>query len=397
MPTTSYFELLTQPSSPASPRVGLLHTAHGDVETPAFLPVATQGTVKAVSPGDLCALGVSFLIANSYHLMMRPGTDLIEALGGLHRFMDWDRPIATDSGGFQIFSLGHLKKLTDNDVTFQSHIDGALHTLTPESAVRNQERLGVDVMMALDQCLGYTEDLDDVRKAVDRTTLWAGRCREAWTGLGLLYGIVQGGVFPEERARSAEAITALDFPGYAVGGLSVGEPKAKMLLTLDAVCPLLPVDRPRHLLGVGSPEDLLEGIARGIDQFDCVLPTRAARNGSLYTAQGRVNILNARYRTEAGPLEEGCDCPTCARFSAAYLHHLFKSKEILGLRLATLHNVRFMARLLEQARRAIREERFAQFKEAFLAGYEVTDEETRMAQRARWLEARGPDPASTAE
>ena len=382
------FRLLNTPASAAAPRLGILHTAHGDIETPAFNPVATQATVKTLTPHELRAVGVGTLIANSYHLLLRPGIDLIENMGGIHVFMRWDGPVATDSGGFQIFSLGHLQKIDDDALNFRSHVDGSSHTLTPEQAIRNQERLGVDMMMSLDQCVAYTDAQEDVHRAVERTTLWARRCREAWTGHGLLFGILQGGTFPEEREVAARAITALDFPAYAIGGLSVGEPKAQMYATLEISCQLLPADRPRHLLGVGAPEDLLEAIDRGADLFDSVLPTRTARNGALFTREGRVNILNARFKEEPGPLEQDCDCSTCTTYSVAYLHHLFRTKEILGLRLASIHNLRFLLRLLENARAAIREGRFSEFKDAFLADYRPTDESVRIAQREKWIAAR---------
>ncbi|MQG20939.1 MAG: tRNA guanosine(34) transglycosylase Tgt [SAR202 cluster bacterium] len=385
---TNDFVLLNQPLSPLAPRVGQLTTTHGKILTPAFNPVATQATVKAISSAELEDLGVSTIIANSYHLLMRPGIDLIEELGGIHSFMSWMHPIATDSGGFQIFSLGHMLQVDDDRLTFKSHIDGSLHSLTPEEAIQNQERLGVDLMMSLDQCVPFTNEIEAVQMGVRRTTLWARRCREAWSGKAMLFGIIQGGVFPEEREKSAKELVAMDFPGYAIGGLSVGEPKQSMYATLDSSCELLPINKPRHLLGVGSPEDLLEAIARGVDLFDSALPTRIARNGSLFTPEGRINILNARFKNQSGPIYPGCDCVTCTNYSTSYLHHLFKTQELLSLRLASIHNLRFILRLLEEVRVAIRANEFNAYKEAFLQTYKPTDEQTRIAQKAKWASAR---------
>jgi len=379
-------------------RAGTLRTPHGNVPTPAFMPVATQATVKALDPADLTAIGARILLSNTYHLYLRPGIEAIEQLGGLHRFMAWDNPILTDSGGFQVFSMGLLRKVAEEGVTFRSHIDGAEHALTPEKVVELQRRLGVDIMMPLDVCPAYGEDATALREAAERTLRWAERAvaanRSGQTGGQALFGIVQGGTSPELRRESAERTVALGFAGYAVGGLSLGEPKALTWAALDATEPLLPPDRPRYMMGVGSPEDLVEGVARGMDMFDCALPTRVARHGALFTPEGRVNILRAPYRDRREPVDPTCDCYACRTFSAAYLYHLFKAEELLAHRLATLHNLRFVLRLMETMRRAIVDGRFEDFRREFHARYTPSDEETRVEQKAKWLrarEARGMD------
>ena len=383
-------------------RAGTLRTPHGAVPTPAFMPVATQATVKALDPADLTAIGARILLSNTYHLYLRPGIETIERLGGLHRFMAWDGPILTDSGGFQVFSMGLLRKVTEEGVTFRSHIDGAEHALTPEKVVELQRRLGVDIMMPLDVCPAYGEDAPAVREAAERTLRWAERgltaYRSGQTKGQALFGIVQGGTSPELRRESAERTVALGFAGYAVGGLSLGEPKALTWAALDATEPLLPRDRLRYMMGVGSPEDLVEGVARGMDMFDCALPTRVARHGALFTPEGRVNILRAPYRERREPIDPTCDCYACRTFSAAYLHHLFKAEELLAHRLATLHNLRFVLRLMETMRRAIVDGRFEDFRRDFHARYTPSDEETRVEQKAKWLrarEARGMDDGPT--
>ncbi len=370
-------------------RAGVIETPHGAVDTPAFMPVATQGSVKGVTPKELRELGAGIVLGNTYHLYLRPGIEVIEEMGGLHEFMGWQGPILTDSGGFQAFSLGAMAKLTDNEVVFRSHIDGSLHKFTPEVAVTYQERLGVDVMMCLDQCVAADGSEEAVREAMERTHRWAAQCREAWKSeTQALFGIVQGGVSEEMRQESAEFITGLDFPGYAVGGLAVGETKSEMYETVSLTGELLPVDRPRYLMGVGSPEDLVEGVSRGMDMFDCALPTRVARNGALFTPDGRVNVAVARYRREQGPVQEGCDCVACAGFSMGYISHLFRSKELLGLRLASIHNLRFVQRLMEELRRRILAGDFDEFAEEFLGRYRPTDEAARMAQKRRWMKDR---------
>ncbi len=389
MTSEPYFRVTSQPPEPgqAAPRTGRLITVHGDIETPAFVPVATQGTVKALAPSDLVDVGVQVLIANSYHLALRPGIELIEAAGGLHGFMGWDRPIATDSGGFQITSLAHRLRISDEAVTFLSHIDGQPFHLSPESAVGLQERLGADILMCLDQPLSFGVESRQVERAMERTHLWAERSARAHrAGAGLLYGIVQGGMDADLRAQSSRAISAIGgLQGIAIGGLSLGEPKRVMWEMVDACVPLLPAERPRHLLGVGSPEDLIEGIARGIDTFDCALPTRVARNGALYTRQGRVDIVNARFTKDLGPLMDGCECAACSGFSAAYLQHLFKARELLAYRLASIHNLHFLHRLMDEARTAIAAGHFEEFRREFHSMYEPSDADARDEQRGLWL------------
>ncbi|MBC7224805.1 MAG: tRNA guanosine(34) transglycosylase Tgt [Anaerolineae bacterium] len=371
---------VTAEDAHSAARVGRFVTPHGVVETPVFAPVGTQATVKTLSPQELQDLGVTLVLCNTYHLYLRPGVEVIARLGGVHRFMAWPGPILTDSGGFQVFSLAQFRKLTDEGVLFRSHIDGSEHFFTPEKAVHLQERLGADIAMCLDEC---PEPLDREvnRKAMERTHAWAVRCREAHTRPDqALFGIVQGGVFPDLREASARFLAGLDFPGYAIGGLSVGEPKALTWPALEAAVAHLPADKPRYLMGVGTPEDILEAVERGVDIFDCVFPTRTARNGALLTRQGRLNIRNARFADDSRPIEEGCTCYTCRTFSRAYLRHLMRAGEVLGLRLATLHNVHFLLRFTEEVRQAIRQGTFQAFKEAFLATYEPPSEARRLEQ-----------------
>jgi len=370
-------------------RAGVIESPHGAVDTPAFMPVATQGSVKGVTPQELQELGAGIVLGNTYHLYLRPGIEVIEEMGGLHEFMGWKGPILTDSGGFQAFSLRAMAKLSDDAVVFRSHLDGSLHRFTPESAVAYQERLGVDVMMCLDQCVAADGSEEAVREAMERTHRWAARCRDAWkSSRQALFGIVQGGVSEEMRRESAEFITGLDFPGYAVGGLAVGETKAEMYEMVSFTGELLPVDRPRYLMGVGSPEDLVEGVSRGMDMFDCALPTRVARNGALLTPEGRINVVAARYSRVKGPVQEGCDCLACVGFSMGYISHLFRAKELLGLRLASIHNLRFVQRLMEEMRCRIVSGDFDDFAEDFLGRYRPTDEAARMAQKRRWMRER---------
>lgn len=374
------FALLQQDTN-TSARLGRLTTPHGVVHTPAFAPVGTQATVKTLSPRNLRELGTELILANTYHLYLRPGADLVARMGGLHRFMAWDGPILTDSGGYQVFSLAHMRKVDDDGVTFRSHVDGSLHRFTPESVMATGEKLGADIAMVLDEC---PDPLDRAynERALQRTHRWAERCRAAHRRADqALFGIVQGGVFPDLRAESVRFLTQLDFHGYAVGGLAVGETKEQMVATLAFTCPLLPADKPRYLMGVGAPEDILEAVAQGIDLFDCVLPTRLARNGALLTRQGRLNIRNAQHAESPLPIEEGCTCYACRHFTRAYLRHLFKAGEILGLHLATLHNVHFMLRLMEDIRCAIADGTFSAFKAAFLAHYRISDQEARAQNR----------------
>ena len=355
-------------------RRGRMATGHGVIETPAFMPVGTQATIKTLLPEEVRGTGAQIILANTYHLMLRPGLDTLVAAGGLHRFMGWDGPILTDSGGFQIFSLAGNARVRESGVTFRSHIDGSHWELSPETAVGLQLGWGSDIVMALDQLVGLPADAAIVRDATDRTHRWLMRCIAAFVDLGgqeraALFGICQGGMDPELRRASAEAVADADVAGCAIGGLSVGEPKPVMAEMLEIVADVLPVQKPRYLMGVGSPEDLWMGVARGVDLFDCVLPTRLARNGALFTPEGRVNIKQRRFATVHAPLDSECDCDTCTRFSAAYLHHLFRTKEVLGLRLASVHNLRFLARQIEAIRRAIERNAFRAAHESFLERY----------------------------
>ena len=342
-------------ASDGAARAGLLHTAHGEVETPVFMPVGTAGAVKAMTADAVRATGARLVLANTYHLMLRPDAERIAALGGLHRFMDWPGPILTDSGGFQVMSLAALREMDAGGVTFRSHIDGTLHRLTPESATAIQHQLDATISMALDECTPYPATPDAARASMELTTRWAERSRGAFVaraGYGQ-FGIVQGGIYPELRAASAEALLGLDFEGYAVGGLAVGEGQATMLQVLEATVPLLPAAKPRYLMGVGLPDDLIGAVARGIDMFDCVIPTRAGRTARAYTSAGVLNLRNACHADDSGPLDPGCDCPACARHSRAYLHHLFKAEEMLGPMLLTWHNLRYYQHLMQRLRAAI--------------------------------------------
>jgi queuine tRNA-ribosyltransferase len=367
----TFFQLEKTNATDAA-RAGILETAHGVIETPIFMPVGTQATVKAVSPEELEAVGAQIILGNTYHLYLRPGTETIGRFGGLHRFMHWDRPILTDSGGFQVFSLAELSKISEEGYAFQSHLDGgARHLLTPESAVDVQMALNSDIMMCLDQCIAYPAEHDQAAAAADLTTRWARRCKVRWQAEAncpnALFGIVQGGMYKELRTRSAEELVAIGFPGYALGGLSVGEPKELMLEMAAHTLPLLPADAPRYVMGVGTPSDLVELIALGADMFDCVMPTRNARNGQLFTAAGTLNISNTRHRDDTEPIEPGCACYTCRHYSRAYLRHLYLAKEILVHRLATIHNLHFYLRLVKEARIAILKGNFEQFRAAFYA------------------------------
>ncbi len=380
----------TLQATDAHARAGTLRTPHGDVPTPFFMPVATQGSVKALDPPDLTNIGANIILANTYHLFLRPGTDLLEQFGGLHAFMRWNGPILTDSGGFQGFSLKHLRKIDDDGILFKSHIDGSLHKFTPESTIEAEERIGADIIMPLDMCVEANSDRETVRRASDLTTRWEARCKQAHDRDDqLLFGIVQGGLHEDLRAQSAEAIMSIGFDGYAIGGLSVGESKAEMYNMTALTAAMLPADSPRYLMGVGSPEDLVESVARGIDMFDCVLPTRIARNGALFSRSGRVNIYAAPHRNRDEPIEPGCDCYTCQNFSAAYIHHLFKSKELLAYRLATLHNLRFALRMMEEMREAILAGTFQKYRADFHSRFTPPDQRARHEQRQKWLASQG--------
>jgi len=370
-------------------RAGTLTTPHGSVTTPLFIPVGSQGTVKTLTPHDLESLGVGMVLANTYHLYLRPGVETISRAGGLHRFMSWGGPILTDSGGFQVFSLGHLSRVSDEGVVFRSHIDGSEHFLSPELAIEVQEELGADIIMVLDECPPYGDDSRHIRQAMERSHVWAERCRQKHVREDqALFGIVHGGTFPELRRQSVDYLASLDFPGYAIGGLSLGEPKELMHSVLNETVPGLPGDRPRYLMGVGSPDDLVSCVAQGVDMFDSALPTRLGRNGAFFTRMRRVNIGNSRFKEEVGPIDPECDCYTCRNFSAAYLHHLFKCQELLAYRLATIHNLRFIMRLMEQIRQSILNDTFAAFKEAFLGQYQPTDADVRVEQKRKWLDSR---------
>lgn len=352
-------------------RLGRLHTPHGVIETPIFMPVGTQATVKAMTPEELKEIGSQIILSNTYHLYMRPGHDLIERAGGLHKFMNWDKPILTDSGGFQVFSLGPLRKIKEEGVEFRSHLDGSKHFLSPEKATEIQNALGSDIIMAFDECAPYPADRQYVKNSLERTTRWLERCKAAhkYPEKQALFGIVQGGMYKDLREQSAKEITAIDLPGYAIGGLSVGEPKNMMYEVLDYTVPLLPEDKPRYLMGVGSPDDLLEGVLRGIDMFDCVLPTRIARNGTAMTSQGKVVVRNASYAEDFTSLDPECDCYTCKNYTKAYLRHLIKCNEILGARLLTIHNLHFLLKMMENVREAIKEDRLLDYRKDFFEKY----------------------------
>lgn len=364
------FELIKE-CKQSGARLGKLHTPHGVIETPIFMPVGTQATVKAMTPEELKDMEAQIILSNTYHLYLRPGHELVQRAGGLHKFMNWDRPILTDSGGFQVFSLGDLRKITEEGVEFRSHLDGSKHFLSPEKAIEVENALGADIIMAFDECAPYPADRKYVKNSLERTTRWAKRCKEAHKNpdTQALFGIVQGGMFRDLREQSAAEIIALDFPGYAIGGLSVGEPKELMYEVLDYTAPLLPKDKPRYLMGVGSPDDLLEGVIRGVDMFDCVLPTRIARNGTAMTSQGKVAIKNAKYFDDFSPLDPECDCYACKNYTKAYLRHLYKANEILSSRLMSTHNLHFLIRLMKDVRQAIMEDRLLDFKAEFYQKY----------------------------
>lgn len=352
-------------------RLGRIHTPHGVIDTPIFMPVGTQATVKSMTPEELKEMNARIILSNTYHLYMRPGHKLIERAGGLHRFMNWDRAILTDSGGFQVFSLGALRKIKEEGVYFSSHLDGSKHFIGPEEAIEIQNSLGADIIMSFDECAPYPADYEYVKQSLERTTRWAmrGKTAHRYPERQALFGIVQGGMYKDLRHQSAKELVEMDFPGYSVGGLSVGEPKDMMYEVLEYTTPLLPVDKPRYLMGVGSPDDLLEGVIRGIDMFDCVLPTRIARNGTAMTSQGKVVVRNATYQEDFTPLDPNCGCYTCRNYSRAYIRHLVKANEILASRLITTHNLHFLLHLMDQVREAIRQDRLLDFKKEFFEQY----------------------------
>ncbi len=351
-------------------RAGIFHTPHGDIETPIFMPVGTAATVKSLLPCTLKEMGTQILLSNTYHLYLRPGSEIVAKAGGLHKFMCWDRPILTDSGGFQVFSLGDLRKITDDGVTFSSHIDGSRHIFTPENVMQTQHELGADIIMAFDECSPYGCDKNYARKAMERTHRWLERCAQAHTnGDQMLFPIVQGNMFADLRIESAKFAAQYAQCGIAVGGLSVGEPSDVMYRMMDEIRPYLPQNMPRYLMGVGTPDYILEGIERGIDMCDCVLPTRIARNGTAMTSHGKVVVRNGCYKEDFSPLDDNCDCYCCKNFSKAYLRHLVNCKEILAAELLSIHNVSFLLRLVEGARKAIMQDSFAEFKNEFYADY----------------------------
>lgn len=348
-------------------RLGKLHTPHGIIDTPAFMPVGTQATVKAMSPDELKDIGAQIILSNTYHLYIRSGHKLVEKAGGLHGFMNWDRPILTDSGGFQVFSLNELRKITEEGVEFKSHLDGSKHFFSPEFVMEIEQSLGADIIMAFDECTPYPCDKDYAQKSMERTIRWLKRCISAHNNYEnqALFGIVQGSVFRDLRIESAKMTVDLDLPGYAIGGLSVGEPKDVMNEVLEYTVPYLPENKPRYLMGVGSPDSLIDGSIRGIDMFDCVLPTRIARNGTVMTTNGKLVVRNAEYADDLRPMDDSCDCYACKNFSRAYIRHLIKAGEILGARLTTIHNLRFLQNLMKDIRNAIADDNLLGFKNEF--------------------------------
>lgn len=364
--------LATDPSSKA--RRGRLETRHGVIETPVFMPVGTQGTVKSVAPWELTDLGAQIILGNTYHLFVRPGMEVMRHFGGLHEFMQWRGPILTDSGGFQVFSLSKLRKITEDGVHFQNHLDGSPMFLGPREAMETQATLGSDICMLFDECPPYPCERDYAAKSLALTLRWAARCKEVPTP-GLKFGIVQGATFPDLRRESAEALVQLGFDGYAVGGVSVGEPEPEMMAAIESAEPWLPADRARYAMGLGTPPQMVEMVARGIDMFDCVLPTRIARNGTAFTERGTINLKNAPFIFDKGPIEDGCTCPACRQFSRGYLRHLVKAEEILGLRLITLHNLHFYLHLMTRIRAAIEAGTFTEFRRTFVANYQPWERE----------------------
>ena len=356
------FELIKKDTKTKARR-GRIHTPHGTIETPVFMPVGTQATVKAMRPEQVKEMGAEIILSNTYHLYLRPG--------GLHKFMNWDKPILTDSGGFQVFSLGKLRKITEEGVTFRSHIDGSKHMLSPEKSIEIQNALGSDIIMAFDECIPYPADREYTKNSLERTTRWLKRCKEYHKNVEnqSLFGIMQGGMYKDLRKQSAEEIVELDLPGYAIGGLSVGEPKELMLDIMDECVDYLPENKPRYLMGVGSPDYLFEAVERGIDMCDCVLPTRIARHGLCMTSHGRVNIKNAQYERDFSPLDEECNCYTCRNYSKAYLRHLFKADEMLSAMLLSNHNLHFLVNMMGEIRKSIDEDRFSEYKAKFYGKY----------------------------
>ncbi|TCZ75209.1 tRNA guanosine(34) transglycosylase Tgt [Paenibacillus albiflavus] len=356
-------------------RLGRVHTPHGVIETPTFMPVGTLATVKTMSPEELKQMDAHIILSNTYHLFLRPGHDIVKRAGGLHKFMNWDRPILTDSGGFQVFSLSDIRKITEEGVHFRSHLNGDKLFISPEKAMEIQNALGSDIMMAFDECPPYPADYQYVKDSLERTTRWAERCLASHANpeKQALFGIVQGGMYEDLRIKSAQDLTSMDFPGYAIGGLSVGEPKHMMYEMLECTVPYLPTNKPRYLMGVGSPDALIEGSIRGIDMFDCVLPTRIARNGTVMTSNGRLVIRNAKYAEDFGPLDPECSCYTCTNYSRAYIRHLIKADETFGIRLTTYHNLHFLLQMMREVRQAIAEDRLLDYRDTFFTKYGLYD------------------------
>lgn len=354
-------------------RLGVVHTPHGDIPTPIYMPVGTQATVKAMTPREMTEIGTKIMLSNTYHLHLRPGEELVKEAGGIHKFMSWDKPVLTDSGGFQVFSLAALRKITEEGVSFRSHLDGSKRFISPEVSMDIQMALGSDIAMAFDVCSPYPCDHRTAEEAMHRTHRWAERCKKHHTRQDqALFGIIQGAFYDDLRIESAKTLADMDFPGYGIGGLSVGEPKPIMYDMLEKIEPYMPKNKPRYLMGVGTPDCFLEGVLRGVDMFDCVLATRIARNGTCFTKNGRLVIRNAAYAHDFGPIEEGCDCYACQNFSRAYIRHLFKAQEITGGRLASIHNLRFLIRMMEEIRQAILEDRFLDYRKNFYENYDMT-------------------------
>lgn len=373
---TQYFKYeLIKTDKHTGARLGRLITPHGEIMTPVFMPVGTQATVKTMAPNELKEIGSQIILSNTYHLYMRPGHELVRQAGGLHSFMNWDKPILTDSGGFQVFSLASLRKIKEEGVYFSSHIDGSKHFISPEKSIEIQTALGSDIMMAFDVCSPYPCEYKEAAASMERTLRWLERCEKAWTNeKQALFPIIQGSTYSDLRIESTKATAAFDMPGIAVGGLSVGEPKEKMLEMLDAIRPYLPENKPRYIMGVGTPDYIIEGVLRGIDMFDCVLPTRIGRNGTVMTSKGKLVIRNAIYKDDFSPMDDECDCYACKNFTRAYIRHLLKAEEILGLRLTSMHNLRFLLKLTEQIREAIKNDSMLEFKNEFYVKYGYTGE-----------------------
>lgn len=356
-------------------RRGIVHTPHGDIQTPVFMPVGTQATVKSMTPEELKQIGAQIILANTYHLYLRPGQDIVKMAGGLHKFMNWDRPILTDSGGFQVFSLGDLRTIAEEGVEFKSHLDGSKLFFSPESVMKTEEDLGADIIMAFDECCPYPSTYEYTKNSMERTTRWAKRCKEAHTTKNqALFGIIQGGFFEDLRKQSAKDLVELDLPGYAIGGISVGEPKEKFIEMLRYTAPLMPGNKPRYLMGVGTPDYLIEAALAGIDMCDCVLPTRIARNGTAMTWNGKIVVRNATYEKDFTPLDPECDCYACKNYTRAYIRHLVKTKEILGTRLLSIHNLYFLTKLMERVRIEVENDNLLNFKNEFYKKYGYTEE-----------------------